>query len=63
MRVIEKSELEKTRRMKGHLNGMRGYVREDKENEEEHETPLFVSDCDRKRTSRIKREVSMALVH
>ena len=44
---------------------MRGYVREDKEkkNEEEHETPLFVCDCDCKRTSRIKREDSMALVH
>ena len=42
---------------------MRGYVRDDKENEEEHETPLFVCDCDRKRTSRIKKEVSMALVH
>ena len=46
-----------------HLKGRRGYVREDKENQEEHETPLFVCDCDCKRTSRIKREVSMALVH
>ena len=64
MRVIEKSELEKNKENEGrHLNGMRGYVREDKENEEGHETPLFVCDCDCKRTSRIKREVSMALVH
>ena len=62
MRVIEKSELEKNKENEGrHLNGMRGYVREDKENEEEHETPHFVCDC--KRTSRIKREDSMALVH
>ena len=63
MRVIEIQNWKNKEKKGRHLNGRRGYVREDKEIEEGHETPLFVCDCDCKRTSRIKREVSMALVH